>query len=353
MRRRAVIMLLAIISLGSMPANASAGHKIVKVFFLVGQSNMEGKGNPLHLETYQNDPLIQPTYASLKDGEGWRVRDDVWITYPVKAKGAKHGPLTVGYGTKGMNSIGPEFGFGHTVGNALDEPVVLIKIAWGGKSLGVDFRPPSAPPSEDEVNSLLERVRRKTPDTTPEEIQQQFGHYYREMIKHAKTELGKIAVNFPDLAGATPQIAGFIWHQGFNDKVDNELREQQYAPYTIWLQHFIKDVRNDLGAHNMPFVIGELSTGGIPARDSFQIAQSNAAQLPEFEGNVAFVETAEYYDTYAHELYLNDYWKGTDEQKAAWEKVGNDRPYHYLGSGKTYYLKGVAFANAVLEMQAD
>ena len=65
---------------------------------------------------------------------------------------------------------------------------------------------------------------------------------------------------------------------------------------------------------------------------------------------MAFVPTAEYYDTKAHELYKKNYWKGTEEQKAQWRAVGNDRPYHYLGSGKTYYLKGKAFAEAMLKM---
>ena len=40
------------------------------------------------------------------------------------------------------------------------------------------------------------------------------------------------------------------------------------------------------------------------------------------------------------------YWKGSEAQRA----VGNDRPYHYLGSGKTYYLKGQAFGNAMLQL---
>ena len=134
-----------------------AAEKTVKVFFLVGQSNMEGKGNPIHLDTYKDDKLIKPTYAGLKDGDGWRVRDDVWITYPSKYGGAKHGPLTVGYGTKGEDSIGPEFGFGHTVGNAMDEPVLLIKIAWGGKSVAVDFRPPALRPRKQNWKLDLKR----------------------------------------------------------------------------------------------------------------------------------------------------------------------------------------------------
>lgn len=326
----------------------SMADETVKVFFLVGQSNMEGKGNPIHLDTYRDDPLISPTYASLKDGEKWRVRDDVWITYPSKsarAGGPKHGPLTVGYGTKGEESIGPEFGFGHAIGNALEEPVLIIKIAWGGKSLAVDFRPPSMPPTDQEVAEMLEKARKKNPQTTEAETRDKFGFYYREMIRHANEELRDIESKFPELEGKPVEIAGFVWHQGFNDKVNRAQKTEQYASYTKRLTAFIQDVRKDIG-QDMPFVIGELSTGGIPARDSFQVAQANTVK--QFEGDVVFVPTAEFYDTAAHELYEKGYWKGTDEQKAEWQRVGNDRPYHYLGSGKTYYLKGVAFADAML-----
>lgn len=337
---------------------AVAADKIAKVFFLVGQSNMEGKGNPVHLDTYKADPLIEPTYAGLKDGGTWRVRDDVWITYPTKSGGAKHGPLTVGYGTKGEDSIGPEFGFGHAVGNAVEEPVLLIKIAWGGKSLHRDFRPPSAAPSEAEIHAVIEQIetrnekaKNKKSVPTPEEVQESYGKYYREMIQHAQAELDAIGSRFPELKDHRPEIAGFIWHQGFNDKIRRDYRATKYADYTTWLATFIKDVREDLGVPGMPFVIGELSTGGIPARGDFQIAQANTAKLPGFEGNVLFVPTAEYYDTEAHELYEQGFWKGTDQQKAQWQAVGNDRPYHYLGSGKTYYLKGLAFGEAVLKMQ--
>lgn len=331
--------------------SVSAVADPVKVFFLVGQSNMEGKGNPIHLDTYKNDPAIKPTYAGLKDGDGWAVRDDVWITYPSKSKGAKHGPLTVGYGTKGEDSIGPEFGFGHTVGNALDEKVVLIKIAWGGKSVAVDFRPPSAPPSKEELAALLERAQKKQPKATLEEVQARYGHFYRELIRHARTEMSELGRRFPDLEGSKTEIAGFIWHQGFNDVINRDLKEKQYSEYTRLLSHFIKDVRKDLGALDMPFVIGELSTGGIPSRGDFQKAQAATARISEFKGTVTFVPTAEYYDTAAHELFKKGFWKGTEEQKAQWRAVGNDRPYHYLGSGKTYYLKGVAFGEAVLKMQ--
>ena len=342
---------LAIVSIALFATTARAQEKPIKVFFLVGQSNMEGKGNPTHLDTYKNDPLIHPTYASLKDGDAWTVRDDVFITYPSKAGGAKHGPLTVGYGTKGVDSIGPEFGFGHTVGNAIDEPVVIVKIAWGGKSLAVDFRPPSAPPTDAELEAMLVQAVKRDPKATLADVKAKYGFYYRLMIEMAKEELANLPQRFPNLKGQKIEIAGFVWHQGFNDIINGDLKKDDYKLYTKWLIDFIHDVRRDLDTPKMPFVIGELSTGGIPNRGSFQIAQANAAKPADLKGNVTFVPTAEYYDTKAQELFDKGYWNGTDEQKALWEAVGNDRPYHYLGSGKTYYLKGVAFATAILQMQ--
>ena len=40
--------------------------------------------------------------------------------------------------------MGPEVGFGWALGDYYDSEVLLIKVAWGGKSLAVNFRPPSS-----------------------------------------------------------------------------------------------------------------------------------------------------------------------------------------------------------------
>ena len=42
--------------------------------------------------------------------------------------------------------MGPELGFGLSLEQKLDAPILLIKTSWGGKSLHYDFRPPSAGP---------------------------------------------------------------------------------------------------------------------------------------------------------------------------------------------------------------
>lgn len=40
--------------------------------------------------------------------------------------------------------IGPELEFGNTIGEKYDEQILIIKTAWGGNSLHLDFRPTSS-----------------------------------------------------------------------------------------------------------------------------------------------------------------------------------------------------------------
>lgn len=346
--------------------------KTVKVFILAGQSNMEGKGLPSHLDTYKDDPLIKPWYAKIKDGDGWAVRDDVFITYPTKHKGAKHGPLTVGYGTTDADSIGPEFGFGHAVGEAFDGPVLIIKTAWGGKSVYQDFRPPSAMPSDEELRQLIaemqkshdesirsnekrkaegKKTRSEKPVPTFDELKSSFGDNYRKMVTNVKNELGDFENKFPELKGYEPELAGFVWHQGFNDMVRKEYAPTKWAEYTKWTAAMIKDLRKDLDAPNLPVVIGELGTCGVDKRGDFQAAQAAIAKLPEFAGTVVFVETAQYLDLVAVKLFNEGLWKKSEEEKKKFETVASGRPYHYYGSGKTFFLKGVAFGEAMVKLK--
>lgn len=364
-------MAAALLTCLLLAADASAA-KTVKVFILAGQSNMEGKGDPNHLDTYKDDPLIQPWVARIRDGDDWAVRDDVFITYPTKAKGAKHGPLTVGYGTLGEDSIGPEFGFGHVVGEAFDEPVLIIKTAWGGKSVYQDFRPPSAMPGDEELRQMIAEMQKthdaiirsneekeaegkKTQEAKPvptfDELKSSFGRYYRSMLENVKHELADFENKFPDLKGYQPELAGFVWHQGFNDMVRNAYAPTKWAEYTQWSAAMIKDLRKDLDAPDLPVVIGECGTGGVDKRGDFQAAQAAIAKLPEFKGTVVFVETAQLLDPVAVKWFSEDLWKKGEEGMAKWRTVGNDRPYHYYGSGKTFFLKGVAFGEAVLNLK--
>jgi hypothetical protein len=117
------------------PEKKAAGP--VKVFILAGQSNMEGKAKVSMLDYQAGQPATRELYAPFRKGDRWAERDDVWVKYR-----EEKGPLRVGYGSP--RSIGPELGFGTVVGDHYAEPVLLIKTAWGGRSLYRDFRSPGA-----------------------------------------------------------------------------------------------------------------------------------------------------------------------------------------------------------------
>ena len=129
----------------------SLGDGPVKVYILAGQSNMEGKGQMKLAEHQSTSAEFKDDYKHLKPDGKWVVREDVWINFL-----DRRGPLTVGYGSP--NCIGPELEFGMKVGDFHQEQVLLIKAAWGGRSLGRDFLPPSAKqPTDEELKAVVEK----------------------------------------------------------------------------------------------------------------------------------------------------------------------------------------------------
>ena len=115
--------------------HAAEPQKPVKVFILAGQSNMEGKAPNTLLDHQATDPKTKDLFAHLRKDDKWIVRDDVFIKFL-----DRKGPLTVGYGSPGRTGV--ELEFGTVMGDYFEEPVLLIKTAWGGHSLYKLFRSP-------------------------------------------------------------------------------------------------------------------------------------------------------------------------------------------------------------------
>ena len=122
-----------------------ATDKPVKVFILMGQSNMQGKGaiNPIDTPgTLATVVKEQNKFPNLIDTNGnWSARGDVKYRGVISCIG--NADLTVGQGT-GATQIGPELGFGHVMGYHFDEPVIVIKASFGGQDLGFDFLAPGS-----------------------------------------------------------------------------------------------------------------------------------------------------------------------------------------------------------------
>lgn len=318
--------LLALLAIGccSLAAVASAASQPLQVFILAGQSNMEGQGfivaDPKRndgkgsLEYVAKDPATAAHFKQLVDAQGhWRTRDNVWITYLDRT-----GPLTVGYGVN-KERIGPELGFGWVMGDAASGgQVLLIKCAWGGKSLAVDFRPPSAGKIPYDLSPQEQEALAQDPAIV--------GKYYRETLALAKAALANLKQLVPGSDGRY-ELAGFGWHQGWNDRINDKFN----AEYESNMVAFIKDIRRELGAPALPFVIAETGMGGLeethPRALSLMKAQAAAAAHPEFKGNVAFVGT-------------RAFWR-TKEQSPS------KQDYHWNTNAETYYLIGEAMGEAM------
>ena len=316
---------------------------VLKVFILAGQSNMEGKAKLELLDHQIHAPQTKQFFAHLHRNGEYIERDDVWINFL-----GRRGPLTVGYGSP--NCIGPELEFGNIVGDHYDEPVLLIKTAWGGKSIARDFRPPSSGlPADDELNKVLEKTneqnrKKNRPEVTLDDIKQKYGHFYREMIKEVRATLTELEQRFPNLDVNGYEIAGFVWFQGWNDMYNDYQLE-----YAQNLANLIRDVRRDLDAPKLPFVIGIMGQNGFqPATGNMAVvkqAQASMERIEEFRDNVKCVATDQYWDQAADEFFPR--WRDDFE---GWKKVGSDRPYHYLGSALTFCRIGHGFGEAMLEL---
>jgi alpha-galactosidase len=336
--------LLVVTTLLALPGLAAAADppKPVKVFILAGQSNMEGKAKVALMDYQAGQPATRDLYKDLRKDEKWLVRDDVWIKFL-----ERKGKLTVGFGSPGC--IGPELGFGQVVGDRYEEQVLLIKTAWGGKSLYRDFRPPGAglPPPE-VLDKMLAELRKRNPDATLDDVKKPFGASYRAMLDEANGTLADLKKHFPDYGGQGYELAGFIWFQGWNDMINADYT----AEYTTNLTHFIRDVRKDLKSPKLPFVIGQMGVGGEDADANvkkFKAAQAAAAAVPEFKGNVALVKTDVFWDKEADAVFK----KGWRQNLEEWNKVGSDYPFHYLGSPRTMLGIGRAMGGAVLELRGE
>lgn len=373
--------------------------KPVKVFILAGQSNMQGHAKIETFDYIGDDPATAPFLKQMRNAEGTpRVAEGVWISYLTSGRngdGEASGRLTTGFGARRNpgedgGKIGPEFTFGLRMDAVFDEPVLIIKTAWGGKSLFYDYRPPSAGPYERTENDI-KRDRNPAGDA---------GHYYRLMIGHVKKVLGDISRVIPEYRESDGyELAGFVWFQGFNDMVNRDVypplpkdsTENRFARYSEWMADFIRDVRKDLSAPEMPFVIGVMGVGGKEANPDnlqFRAAMAAPASLPEFSGNVRAVPTSPFWDeklgaidekrrqigqmeyllrtknkngankdgTMSKEeqqTYVKKFEADliSPEEKAIWERGASNQGYHYLGCAKTFAVMGKAFADAILEMR--
>lgn len=324
-----------------------AGNGRLKVFILAGQSNMQGKGrvelgrDPNNynntnfaggLGSLRNMLNKNPnTYGYLADTSplantanttvpGWRTLPNVWVSYftsgaNASATQARKGFLDADFGNGASSGqIGPEYGFGLVVGSQLGDPVLIIKTAWGGNSLAWNFRPPSSGTTTiTNVNTMRDAYNFMVADV-------------RFILNNLSTELTGFAYN----PANGYEIAGFGWHQGWNDRI-NSLAT---AEYETNLTNLINDIRAEFGVPNLPFVIGTTSMANVDGDTlgqqlvAAQKAVANPALHPEFAGTVATIDTKAY-----------DY--GTDASPSS-------EGFHWNWNAESYFNIGEKMGQAMI-----
>ncbi len=374
-------------------STSQADAKPLKVFILCGQSNMEGHAQTMTFPAMAKDPSVADLYKEMIGADGKPiVCDDVWVSYAYgdfggNPIGKKVGKLTAGFGSQhhvGTGKIGPEFSFGITMQKELNEPILLIKNAWGGKSLMVNFRPPSAGEIDNERAKAVA------------------GDYYDHTINHVKEVLADPKQVYPDYDPKEGyELAGFVWFQGFNDMVGDYPRvapeagkksPKDYSEYSRLLACLIRDVRKDLSAPELPFVIGVIGVDGDQANEnveSLRKSMAAPAETEEFKGTVANVFTHTYWPTELDDVLskvsgiknaakaqskkLKNGKLPAEEIKAKQTKLAEEtqakikqaltedelfllqngisnQAFHYHGSAKFFARVGQAFAKALLDL---
>lgn len=322
MRQFFIAIALLMSSAGlSVSGHGADAPKPVKVFILAGQSNMEGqavvdlKGKDYNdgkgtLSFLMKDPVKAAQFKHLRAADGkWTVREDVWCRYQRERGPLLAGSLTMGFSVYGgTHHFGPELQFGHIVGDHLANPVLLVKTAWGGKSLYEDFRPPSS--------------GGKT------------GLYYTKMLAQINEALSNLKKDFPAYDGTGYELAGFVWYHGWNDGVDPKRAIPEYEQNLV---NLINDIRKDLKAPNLPVVVGELTGPWVeapPEWTKLRMAQAAAAERPQFRGNVLFVETRDFV-------------------RSPQDSPNPGHGHHEFGNAETYFLVGDALGKAMIKLLAQ
>jgi alpha-galactosidase len=346
------IALVVAISVSAVTANtvrAADDGKHYKVFILAGQSNAQGKAPTALMDAQAEAPATKDLYKHLRKDGKWIVRDDVLCVYQMNKKGF----LTVGYGSSGR--VGSELEFGSMMGDRFEEPVVIIKTCQGGMSLYKDFRPPSSGlPSEERLKAFIKSTQdyykgKKLPIPSEDECKQMFGKLYRQVFSEYKTVSETWEKEFPVLKGRTPELAGFVWFQGWNDQYNGYEKE-----YEVNMKNLIKDIRKDFSAPTLPFVIVAMGqNGSTPATGAMlaiREAQMAMNDVPEFKGNVKAFRSDLLVDKDAERLATQKDPALRERDKEECKMYVSDEAYHYFGSPIWYMRIGHAAGEAMLEL---
>jgi hypothetical protein len=303
----------------------------VQVFILLGQSNMVGAGKVATGEkSLENAVKKNGKYGYLVDNAGkWTERMDVRNVRVMVGKGGGMQLFNNEWMTIKGGTIGPEYGLGHPLGNAIDAPVMILKSCIGNRALGWDLLPPGS--ERFEFEGKVYAGYKDSPDSwvigsEPKPIAWYAGKQYDDDIGNAKKVLSELNKYYPE--AKSYEVAGFFFWQGERDAGSAALSSR----YEQNLVHFIKQLRKDFEAPNAKFVLATLGeatkeSGGNGGKvlEAHLAVDGTTGKYPEFKGNVATI-------------YSNPMAQGGS---------GNG---HYGGNAEVYMDVGEAMGNAMVKL---
>jgi Carbohydrate esterase, sialic acid-specific acetylesterase len=287
------------------PADMS---KPVKVFLILGQSNAVGLGSVTGDKpgTLENAVKTEKLYPFLADEAGnWVERKDVRNVQVMVGKRGGMSLLHNEWMTVKGRTMGVEYGVGHQLGNAIAEPVMVLKSCIGNRSLGWDLLPPGSKgydftgkdKSGKEVTYTYagyqeSPMKWEKGTAKPEPINWYAGKQWDDDIANAKKVLSELGTYYPE--ATRYEVAGFFWWQGEKDAGDEGLA----ARYEENLVNLIKALRKEFDAPEAKFVMGTIGevtkeTTGNSGRilEAMMAVDGKSGKYPEFKGNVATVYT--------------------------------------------------------------
>jgi hypothetical protein len=239
------------------------------------------------------------------------------------------GPLRNEFLCVKPGNIGVEYAVGHSLGDAIDAPVMILKVCIGNRSLGWDLLPPGSQRFEE--GDKVYAGYKDSPDswpkgTEPKPIGWYAGKQYDDDTADAKKVLADLGTHYP---GATKyEVAGIFFWQGEKD-AGNPVHSAHYEENLV---AFINSVRKDLNAPNAKFVIATIgeATKGMTGNtgkvlEGHLAVDGASGKHPEFKGNVATV--------YTHDM-----------------AQGGSGNGHYGGNAEVYMDVGEAMGKAMAEL---
>lgn len=317
---------------------ASGQETPVKVYIMMGQSNMLGLGDVNGGTDGTLDFAVnnKGLYAYLSDGSGgWSQRNDVRQAHVQgSAEGASSLQASGWLSGSNRNKLGPELGIGHALGNSVDQDVLLLKSVIGNRSLGWDLLPPGSTQYQYNDNGTDytyagygDSPERWETGTTPTPVNWRAGIQYDGDIARAREVLNNLDTYYP---GATEyEVAGFFWWQGDKDRY-NAGHATRYEQNMVQM---IDQLRVEFDAPNAPFVLATLGQSeiGVETGNELDILNAqlavdgDAGNYSRFRDNVKTV--------YTNPLSL-----------------GGASNSHYNGNAETYMNIGEAMGQAMVDL---